>query len=116
MESALIAGRLLLLISTFVFPQLLGVLLYFRLTRFPRWIAFTLGVLTPPALFFFLAPSFFFDGLREAQLKGETCGMPAVAAGVLVLLGTVAQVFVSLIVQGYLFSERVVRSQVRKPS
>jgi|SRR6185436_19321690 len=113
MESALIAGRLLLLICTFVFPQVLGALLHFRLTRFPRWIAFTLGVLTPPALFFFLAPSFFFDGLREAQLKGEvTCGMPAAAAGFLLLLGTVAQTFLSLIVQGYLFSNSVTRSQV----
>jgi hypothetical protein len=113
MESALIAGRLLLLIGTFVFPQLLGVLLHFRLTRFPRWIAFTLGVLTPTALFFFLAPSFFFAGLREAQLKGEvTCGMPAAAAAFLVLLGTVAQVFVSLLVQGYLFSKQSGRSQV----
>ena len=112
MESALIAGRLFLLISTFVFPQLLGVLLYFRLTRFPKWIAFILGVLTPPALFIFLAPSFFFDGLSEAQLKGERCGMPAAAAGFLLLLGTVAQAFVSLIVQGYLFSRQSGRSQV----
>jgi hypothetical protein len=73
---------------------------------------FTVGVLTPPVLFFFLAPSFFFEGLREAQLKGETCGMPAAAAGILLLLGTVAEAFVSLLVQGYLFGKQSGRSQV----
>lgn len=106
MQSALIVWRVLLLISTFVFPQVLGVLLYFRLARLPRWVAFTLGVLTPPAVFFCLAPSFFFAGLREAQLRGETCGMPAVAAGFLLLLGTAAQVLVALVVQSYLFSKQ----------
>ena len=92
-----------MLISTFVLPQLLGVLLYFRLIRFSRWVAFTLGVLTPAALFFYLGPLFFFAGLREAQVKGEvTCGMPALAAAFFVLLGVAAQVFVALVVQLYI--------------
>lgn len=112
MQTATIVWRLLLLISTFVFPQVLGVLLYFRVTRFPRWVAFTMGVLSPAALFFCLAPSFFFAGLREAQLRGEMCGMPAVAAGFLFLMGTAAQVLVALVVQSYLFS----RQSGSKPS
>jgi len=104
MQSTLIVWRWLLLICLFVFPQVLGVLLYFRLIRFSRWLSYILAVLAPAALFFFLAPSLFFAGLREAQFKGEvTCGMPAVAAGFLILVGTVAQVFVGLIVQLYLF-------------
>jgi len=107
MQSTLIVWRWLLLICLFVFPQVLGVLLYFRLIRFSRWLAYILAVLIPAALFFYLAPSLFFAGLREAQLKGEvTCGMPAVAAGFLILLGTVAQVFVGLIVQLYLFRKQ----------
>jgi hypothetical protein len=90
-----------------VLPQVLGVLLYFRFIRFSSWLAYILGVLTPAALFFYLAPSFFFAGLREAQLKGEvTCGMPAVAAAFMVLLGTASQVFVGLIVQLYLFRKQ----------
>jgi hypothetical protein len=35
----------LLFISIFVFPQVVGVLLYFRLARFPRRLAYTLGIL-----------------------------------------------------------------------
>jgi hypothetical protein len=107
MQSAMALWTFLLLISTFALPQLLGVLLYFRLIRFSRWSAFTLGALTPGVLFFYLAPSFFFAGLREAQVKGEvTCGMPVLAAAIMVLLGTVAQVFVALIVQLYLFRKQ----------
>ena len=103
----MIVWRWLLLISTFGFPQVLGVLLYFRLIRFSSRLACVLGVLTPAALFFYLAPSFFFAGLREAQLNGEvTCGMPAVAAAFMVLLGTAAEVCVGLIVQLYLFRKR----------
>lgn len=99
-----IVWGLLLLISTFVVPQLLGVLLHFRLIRFSRWLAFTLGALTPAAMFFVLAPHFFFAGLREAASRGEImpCGMPAVAAAFMVLSGTGAQVVVGLIVHVYL--------------
>jgi hypothetical protein len=106
MQSMLIVWRWLLLISTFVFPQVFGVLLYFRLIRFSRRLGYTLGVLAPAALFFYLAPSFFFAGLREAQLKGVTCGLPALAAAFMVLLGTAAQVFVGLMVQLYLFRKQ----------
>jgi hypothetical protein len=58
MESILMLGRLLSFISLLVFPQLLGVLVYFRLTRLPNWIAVTLAALTPPLVFFFLSPVF----------------------------------------------------------
>jgi hypothetical protein len=107
MQSTLIVWRWLLLISTFVFPQVLGVLLYFRLIQSSRWLAYILAVLTPAALFLYLAPSFFFAGLREAQLKGEVrCGMPVVAAVFMVLIGTAAQVFAGLLVQQYLFRKQ----------
>ena len=39
MESLIVISRWLLLLSVFVFTQLLGVLLYFRLTRVPKWLA-----------------------------------------------------------------------------
>ena len=43
MQTALIVWRLLLLISTFAILQVLGVLLSFRLMRFSKWLALTLG-------------------------------------------------------------------------
>lgn len=95
----------LLLFSTFAVPQLLGVLLYFRLSRWRR-LAFTLGILTPVILFFFLSPLFFFAGLREAAARGElTCGMPALAAAFMVLAGSVVQLVVAFIIQLWLFKK-----------
>ena len=95
MENASFVWRLLLLASLFVFPQLLGILLCLRLTRFPRWIGRVLGVLVPALSFFFLAPHFFFAGLRE----GEGCGMPAVAAAFMLLLGTGIHLLIALVIQ-----------------
>lgn len=104
MQSMMALWGLLLLISTFVVPQLLGVLLHFRLLRFSKWLAFIFGALTPPVLFFFLAPHFFFAGLREAASQRDVvCGMPVFAATVMVLLGIGAQVLIALMVQVCLF-------------
>jgi hypothetical protein len=97
MESLVQAWRWLLLAGVFVFPQLLGLLLFYRLHRAPRWVARTTAILTPAVLFFFLAPILFFTGLREAAARGEmNCGMPAVAAGIIVIFGTLIQVAISL--------------------
>lgn len=103
----LVVWRLLLLFGTFALPQLLGLLLYFRLRRFPEWLAHVVGVLAPATLFFYLAPLFFFPDVHEAQLKDEIrCGMPALAGAFMILLGTAAEVFVALAVQLYMFSRR----------
>jgi hypothetical protein len=99
MESLLIVWRLLLLLSLLIFPQLLGVLLYLRLVRFPRWLARILAVLGVVSAFFYLSPIFFFAGLREAQLRGEGCGMPALAATFMVLIGTGFQLFIAVVLQ-----------------
>jgi hypothetical protein len=96
MESIVIISRWLTLLSVFVFTQLLGVLLYFRLTRIPKWLAHGLCVVAAALAFFYLSPLFFFAGVREAQLRGEvTCGLPAFAAAVMVLLGSGFQLFVA---------------------
>ena len=92
--------RLLLLASLFVFPQLLGILLSLRLSRFPRWIGRVLGVLVPALSFFFLAPHFFFAGIREAAAKGDlNCGMPAMAAAFMLLIGTGIHLLIALVIQ-----------------
>ena len=104
MESLLIFWRLLALGSTFVFPQLIGVLLYYRLVRRSKWLAFALGFLVPAVLFFFLAPLFFFAGLRPPPPNEvASCGTPAMAAAFMVLAGTAAELTVSLPIQFYLF-------------
>ena len=104
MESLVKAWGFVLLASVFVFPHLVGILLFYRLHRAPRWIARTAGILAPAALFFWLAPILFFAGLREAAARGEiiSCGMPAVAAGIILILGTVVQVVVGLITHAVL--------------
>jgi hypothetical protein len=107
MESLLALWRLSLLVSIFAFPQLLGILLCFRLSRAPRWLAAIAGTLAPGVFFFWLAPLFLFAGLREAYARGEiTCGMPALAALFFLFAGAIIQVFLSLIVQVVLFQRR----------
>ena len=107
MESLLIIWRLLVMISIFAFPQLIGVLLYFRLVRISRWLAVAVGLLTPAILFFYLAPIFFFAGLREAQARREvSCGMPALGAALVVFTGTAIELIAALPIHSYLFSRR----------
>jgi hypothetical protein len=107
MESLLAVWRLSLLVGIFAFPQLLGILFYFRFSRAPRWLAAIAATLAPGLVFFWLAPLFLFAGLREAYARGEiTCGMPAVAALFFLFAGTIFQVFLSVIVQVVLFKRR----------
>ena len=105
MEALFIFWRLLLLASTFVLPQLIGVLLFFRLVRRSRWLAFACGFLVPAALFLYLAPLFFFPAGTETQLNPSGCSMAALAAALMVLAGTVAELIVSLPIQLYLFRQ-----------
>lgn len=106
MESLVIAWRFSLLISVFAFPQLLGILLYFRLHRAPRWVAVIAGILAPAMLFVWLAPILFFAGLHEAYANGERCGMPALGALVLLFFGTIIQLVLGIVSQLILRSTR----------
>lgn len=106
MESLVIAWRYLLLISVFAFPQLLGILLYFRLGRAPRWMAVIAGVMSPAIVFVLLAPIFIFAGVREAYARGEACGMPALAAVIFLFFGTIIQLVLAVISQVILRSTR----------
>ena len=107
METLLIVWRFLLFGSILIFPQLLGILLYFRLRRAPRWIAAIAAALLPAIVFFWLAPIFLFAGIREAYARGEGgCGMPAVAAGIIFLALTAIQLFVGVSAQLVLSARR----------
>ncbi len=83
--------KLLLVAGNLVFPQLLGVLLYFRLSRVPRWIAAIAAALAPAVFFFWFTRLLMIAGFREAYPHGTNCGMPALAAAVLLLAGTTIQ-------------------------
>ena len=108
MESLVIVWRLLVFLSLFVFTQFLGVLLYYRLARLPKWLAHGLCVIATVLAFLFISPLFFFAGMREAQLRGElNCGMPAAAATIMVLIGTVFQFFVAAVIHLWLFSRGI---------
>ena len=96
MQSLMNAWRFVLLASVFVFPHLLGILLYYRLRWAPGWIARTVAGLAPAVIFFWLAPILFFAGIREAAASGMNCAMPAVAAGIILLLATGVQLVLGL--------------------
>ena len=90
----------MLLGSILIFPQLLGILLYYRLSRAPRWIAVIAAALLPAIIFFWLAPMFLFAGIREAYARDPSgCGMPAAAAGIIFLFLTAIQLLVGVCVQ-----------------
>lgn len=87
--------------SVLVFPQLLGVLLFLRISRL-KWCAISVGVIAPPILFFLLSPIYLFADIRKAQAQGEiiACGTPALAASMLVFMGTGLEFFFALILHG----------------
>ena len=106
MESLLVAWRLLLLAVIFVFPQLLGLLLYFQLSRAPRWVAGIAAILAPVILFVFLVPIFFFPDAREAHARATGCGMPALGAVLFLFVGTVGHLLLGLVTQVALSASR----------
>ena len=106
MESFIMAWRLLVFATIFAFPQLLGILLFVRLNRAPRWIAVIAGTLAPAIIFFWLAPIFFFAGLREAYANGERCGMPVLGAVLALFTGTAIQLVAGLVIQAVLATRR----------
>ena len=106
MQTLLTVWRFLLLAGILVFPQLLGVLLYYRLHRAPRWIAFIAAALVPAIVFFFLAPFFLFAGVREAFARGDRCGMPVMAATMMLFAGTIMQLGAGLFTQMVMATRR----------
>jgi hypothetical protein len=92
METLVIVWRLLSLAGILVFPQLLGILLFFRLSRVPRWAAAIAAALAPAVFFFWFTWLLMVAEFRRAYPDGHAgCGMPAVAAAFMLLLGTALQ-------------------------
>jgi hypothetical protein len=107
METLLIVWRLLVLAGILVFPQLLGILLYFRLSRVPRWVAAIAAALAPAVFFFWFTRLLMIAEFQRANPSGHaTCGMPAMAAAFLLLAGTAVQLIVGVFTQSILAIER----------
>ena len=106
METLLIVWRFLLLAAILVFPQLLGILLFFKLSRVPRWIAAIAAALAPAIFFFWFTRMLMMASLREAYAHGGGCGMPALAAAFLLLAGTTLQLFGGIFTQIFLSLRR----------
>ncbi len=101
--------QFMLLAGILLFPQLLGILLYFRLSRVRRWVAAIAAALAPAVFFFWFTRLLMIAEFHRAYPDGHaTCGMPAVAAAFLLLLGTGVQLIGGMFTQILL---RVVRSQ-----
>ncbi len=76
METVQIIWNLFSFFSILSVPQLLGVLVYFRIRKFHDSLAHLIGILLPPIVFFYLAGGIFISSpAREAQAHGErVCG------------------------------------------
>ena len=112
MQSFFFSWRFLLLASTFAFPQLLGILLYFRLSRAPRWLAAITGTLAPAVLFVLLAPILLFADYVKPPLRLRRCGMPAFGAILFLYAGATIQLVLGVFTQLVLFARR---RQASKP-
>jgi hypothetical protein len=98
METLHTIWNFFLFFSLLIMPQLLGVLTYFRLRRYKDFLGHAVGFLVPPFLYFFFSWLMFLYVPREALAK-DGCGMPALAAMFIILSGTIAQIFFSMITQ-----------------
>lgn len=92
-------SKFLALGAALVFPQLLGILLYFRLSRVPRWVAAIAAALAPAIFFFWFTRLVMIAGFRAAYPHGTTCGMPALAAALILLGGTIIQLIFGVFTQ-----------------
>ena len=92
---------LLEIASMFIFPQLLGILLYFRLKWAPRWVAAAVAILAPAVIFFFVLRIILFAGLREAYAQNDYngCGMPALGVVMFLMFGTVVHLVLGVVTQ-----------------
>jgi len=106
MQTLLAVWNFVLLAGIIAFPQLVGVLLYYRLTWAPRWVGAIVAALAPAVLFFWLARIILAAGLRKAFPNGMGCGMPVVFAIFVLFAGTAVQLVLGVITQMVLSRRR----------
>lgn len=108
METFQIIWNFTSLFSVFAVPQLLGVLVYFRLRRFRKILAHIAGFLLTTTSFLCLSYLFFLYLPAKAHPE-ERCGLPLMGALFVTMGGFVITVFISLIIQ------LILRKRARTP-
>ena len=101
MEGIQIIWNLLLLLSVLAMPQLLGVLIYFRIRRYNGFLGHISGSLLTTVSFFYLA-SLFWVYLPAKSHPYERCGLPILGALGMLLFGTFITVVFSLLIHSML--------------
>lgn len=101
METLHTIWSLFLFLGLLGVPQLLGVLVYFRVRKYNDFVAHFVGFLVPPLLFFYLAARIAFSSAaRQAGADGaEVCGTFAGMMSLAILLGAGLQMIFGLMAQ-----------------
>ena len=100
MQTILVMWRLLLLLSLVGFPQLLGVLAYFRVRKHHDALAHAIGILVPPVLFFFLTHLMLSSSALEIESGGDrACGTFLGMMALAILFGTGVHLVFSVVSQ-----------------
>ena len=106
MQTLLAVWNFVSLASIIAFPQLVGVLLYYKLTWARRSVAAIIAALAPAVLFFLLARIILVARLRVAFPEPRTCGGPVLAALFAMYVGTIIQMVLGVITQVVLSRRR----------
>ena len=98
METLTTIWNFLLLGCLIAFPQLLGVLVYFKLKPVHRWLGLVAGTLLPVILFIGFSWMIFI--YRYYRLHpDDSCGGQLFGASLIVLMGAVLEIVLSVVVQ-----------------
>lgn len=97
METLYPMTKLLVFLTALLLPQFLGLLVHFRIKRFPRLACLT-GFLITSVLSLFLFNLVLFPA-PEPKPGEYVCGLAAMAVAVIILFFTGVQAFISIIAQ-----------------
>ena len=108
MEALSTIWSFLLLGCLIAFPQLLGVLVYFKLKPVHRWLARVAGTLLPVILFIVFSWMVFVYRYYKLH-PDDSCGGQLFGASFLVLGGSVLEIGLSVVAQVLLYRSAAVR-------
>jgi len=98
MEALSTLWNFLLLFCLIAFPQLLGVLVYFKLKPVHRWLARVAGTLLPVIVFIGFSWMVFIYRYYKLH-PDDRCGGQLFGASLFILIGTVLEIVLSVVVQ-----------------
>lgn len=103
METMVLILRLLFFAWILFLPQFLGILVHYRMKRFPR-LAYSVGfMLTTIVSFYFMVAVF----VIKATPGEYVCGLGGMVVGFLILFFTSIQMFISVMAQFWMRSRKI---------